>query len=365
MRSAIGWLVLGLVGCSPIAPPQSLTDVKGELEGPAARRAALASPYVYADAKRLTAEAEAAFADDDFAGAQVMAEEAQAALQEAIAVARLVRAEKARAELRQDVATSEARLAELDAAHQKVDAELSVLGKRLDILQNSLVPAPAGKAGPERRRARRRAAEAIGMRAEMLCMAASLLSGEAKNPPAAKERAAAAKQQEALRTALAVADSAPIDEAYRARSACLSALYATRRAVEAKAVSSSDAWLDELSREVVDARVQRDERGVIVSIGADHFTAAGLDEAGDQTLEAIVKVAKRHPTPAVMVVAHGAAASAGRGRALVKRLRASLGAARVADLVTAGEKLPLVDPKGPYAARNARCEVIFVIGGER
>jgi len=122
--------------------------------------------------------------------------------------------------------------------------------------------------------------------------------------------------------------------------------------------------LADLSRARV-GHPRRDDRGVVVTLRSFDGDRLAADEA--KLVASALDVVARHPQFPVMVIVHHRGSDATRwqerGRVVVSTLRDKLGAERVADAVSAGAAAPLVDPKGKYASRNDRIELVFVSPG--
>jgi uncharacterized lipoprotein NlpE involved in copper resistance len=360
-------LILTLVGCAPILAPTVLTDVDRVRETPALMQAKDLAPAAFAKADKLRAEAHAAFDAEDLAGSQIIAEEALAAYEEAVAVARVARAQEALVAAQAETTETQSKLGKVEDELARVEAEVVATERRLEVLRGLEPVSPSGPADPKREKARAAAVASLVLEARLLCSAARLLAkargSETGFVPPTAEMTAGQTALTALEEQLKTNPSpAPIDQARRSRASCLSALSAVRRAkgATAKTGAGPDALLTAFSTADV-GQPRRDDRGVVVTLRA--FDGDGVDQATKKTLAAALVVAAAHPTFPVMVVAHhrdDADRWERRAQAVVKTLRDELGRTRVADPVLAGAAAPLVDPKGKYAARNDRVEVVFV-----
>jgi flagellar motor protein MotB len=201
--------------------------------------------------------------------------------------------------------------------------------------------------------------------ARQLCGAARVLlrASGTETPSAAlrdAEGALGRSTAEAARRSSATASAPPLEDAFKARLACLDALVRVRRSVQVRAlaggVDSVDALFGALSaRGVYEPR--RDERGISVDIAP---TQQAL-------LEELVVVARAHPTFAIQVVAHGAPASPHlkelETRATETRdafVRGGVPANRV-DALAVGACCPRFDESDPRARNgNERLEIVFV-----
>lgn len=356
-------------GCRSIPPPDVLGTLDEVRTAPAMADAKKAAPDVYAEGDRLREDAQAAYDDGDVAGAQILGEQALAAYEEAVAAARAVRAEQQRVAHAAKADDADERLAELEADHQKVAAEIAALEKRLAVLQTLTTPAEAGKAKGARLKARAEATRTLALQARLLCLAGDLLAGSGDKPASLTDaKKALGSLDEALAAKKAGAGEAdpPLDLAMRTRAACLLGLTEVRRAKDGEA-KSADALLDALGDAEL-ARTGRDERGVTVTLHGLFDQGAALSASGQKAMETLSGVAKRFPTAPLMVVLHqndpldDAATKSGRARgaAVVAALRKALGDERVAEAALGGNAQPLVDPDGSYAAQNDRVDIVFV-----
>ena len=363
------WLTLGFAAilwpaCAAIPQPDVLSNVDRARESSSVQAAKRDAPTAFAAAEKLRTQAHAAFEEEDAAGAQILGERALAAYEEAVALARVVRADKQRQGVAAEVKKHEARLAELDNQHQQLAADIAALEGKVKVLRQLEPVSPSGPAGPAREKARWQAVASIHLGAQLLCSAATLLDAARRKEAGYKapsQLAAATKGLESLRLTIeGKPDTAPIDPAMRARAACLDALTRVRRGnTDAKrSAGRADALLEALSN-LGEGTPSRDDRGVVVTLRSA-FEDDGLSASGKRAVAEIAKVAASHKQFPVMVVVHGDASSASRGRAIVDALRGDLGRERVADAHLAGDAAPVVDPKGPTAQRNTRIDVVFV-----
>ncbi len=198
------------------------------------------------------------------------------------------------------------------------------------------------------------------MQARLLCGAAKLVSTQVQGLDAAVQ------QLDALDKRLeGTPKVAPIDDAAKARTACLSVLTQARRAqtTTAQAVTGADVLLSELS--AASLAPTRDERGVVVTL-RDVFRGSAVDPAAEPRLEALGRVAAAHADLPIQVVVHDATAQ-GPSDDRAKAAAAALvkGGAKADHIATvmAGTRAPIVDPNDARnRARNARVEVVFVTG---
>jgi len=309
-----------------------------------------------ADAERALAKADVADGQD--ISASLHAERALAAYQRARMVARAARATNDVSRAGGDLVQKLDELHTLEAARKSALLEGEDLEKRILIAREMKSPAPSGAADAAREAARLQAARALATQARLLCNAATLLS--APSGTAIQTLDQLDKKLEGN------PKPAPIDEAARARTACLAMLTEARRAAQSGASSAGattqpDVLLSELS--AASLAPNRDERGVIVTM-RDVFRGNAVAPEAQTRLEALGRVAAAHADVAVQVVAHDALPSAG-GDDRAKAVAAAIvkGGAKV-DRVSSfyvGTRTPVVDPgDARNRARNARVDVVFV-----
>lgn len=368
-----------LAGCAPIPPPEALVELDQVRRAPAAREASRYAPPAYDRAEQLRAQAQRAYDEGRLAAAQLLAERARVAYTHAATLARLARAEEALAASEEEAIQAERELSQIDAEHQRVAAAIEALELRLKVLRDAEPIVPSRNATGAREQARQEAVAALRLQARLLCTAAALLGreagaeGEGAAPPhqgsgGAVSPAAQLRDAQQQLTALEklLADppvAAPIDQAMRVRAACLRALTVARRAAgqAAGTVQSSDALLARLS-ELGHGAPLRDDRGVIVTL-RHVFTGTELNAAGRRTLSDLAKVAGEHPAFPLLLVLHQARPPGAQDRATLEQrasvLKRALGRQHVA-VEYAGAAQPEVDPRGKYAPRNERVEIVFV-----
>jgi flagellar motor protein MotB len=306
-----------------------------------------------ADAERAFARADNAAGHD--VSASLHAERAIAAYQRARMVARASRATADIARAEGDLGQKTDELHSLEAARKTAEREGEDLEKRILIAREMRSPLPSGPADAQREAARLQASRALSTQARLLCGAAKLV---AQTPPPTFDAAMAAI--DALDKRLeANPKPAPIDEAARVRTTCLTLLSEARRT--AQGTTQTDVLLSELS--AASLAPNRDERGVVVTL-RDVFHGNQLAPDAETKLEALGRVAAAHADVGVQVVAHDAAfTSGGEDRAKAAAAAIVKGGAK-SDRVTsasAGTRTPVVDPNDARnRARNARLDVVFV-----
>ncbi len=353
-------LAAALLSCAPTPRPRVLSQADVVARSAAALEAKALAPQAYAQAELVEKRAARAFDDDDVAGSQILGEHAIAAYTHAFVLARVAKAGRRLAEAKSRLVDADKRLAELDAKVASVTADADALEMRVKVAQDALPLVPNGPATPDREHARLEAARELALEGRLLCVSAKLLGAKGD----ALDHATA--DLDTLDKALGKqAKAAPIDDAIKVRSACLSVLTATRRTatLQAPAAGVSDALLAELGQ-LGGLHPYRDDRGVVV-------TLRGVLGAGDRPttsaaalLAKLGRVAKAHPGFPVLVVMHSSQGAATardskRAAAVADALRAA-GAATV-ESQAAGGVQPLVDPgQAGAAARNERVEIVFV-----
>ena len=338
----------------------------------AASEAKSLAPAAFARAEKLRGEAEAAADHGDGAAAAILGERALAAYGEATALARVARADRARVDAEARLKTAQAELGGLEGEESRIHADADAIELQIKVFRDAQAIVPSGKADPEREKARLTAARALALQARLLCAAGKLLGP--KDPKLVADLDAASAAVDKVADKLGPqATLAPIDEATRARAACLSALTLARRAETpvATAPGVGDGLLAELSAAAAAQRggkgdaslaPTRDDRGVIVTLrGA--FQGEQLSAGGQKQIAALARVAAAHPTFPVEVVVHGGPAKGDQARAdaAARALTAAApgGALKVA-AIGAAEASPIVDPQGAAKARNTRLEIVFV-----
>jgi hypothetical protein len=344
--------------CASAPPPRVLTEVSRTRESSQVAAAKASAPQAFARAELLRERAERAHEEELPATAQILGEQALVAYQRAVVLARLAAAEARTAQTEAEVARTEAALRAREAAQRELEATLRDLELRVKV-ERETMPLPAsGAASPEREKARREAARALGVEARLLCAASRLLD------PSRAALVELTKRLDAFDASLAAAPRAPIDEARAIRSACLRELTATRRAATQADPAGEDA--DRLLSSLSDASLSpaRDDRGVVVTL-ADPF------EPNDQLrkdalgrLTELGQVAKANPRFPLQVVVHSARSlPKTREDARVEAVKGALQGtgATVVETLSAGSALPVLEGRRPgAAARNERIEIVFV-----
>jgi outer membrane protein OmpA-like peptidoglycan-associated protein len=255
------------------------------------------------------------------------------------------------------------------AMRASVEREAEDLERQLKVAREVELPAPSGRASPEREKARWAASESLLEEARLLCGAARLVSESA---PGLTDAVAALAELEKRRAARASGKtSAPIDESARARAACLSSLTRARRPSASRVQDDADALLAELSNAAAETKQlspapSRDERGVVVTLPeSTTFHDDELTPEAKQALSDLGRVAASHPRFALQVVVHDDRArpsSSGdaRARAVADALVAAGAPKERVRVENAGTRVRIVDPASKDRARNARVEVVFV-----
>lgn len=355
IRRALAIALLS-TGCASLPRPAALVEADRTRTSPASQDAATLAPQAFLAAEKARRDADTALANGDRAGAQLLGEDALAAYEHAVVLARLARADARLAAAKSHADKARVDLGALEEEQRRTAAEADDYDMRLKVARDALPLPSAEPATPERERARLSAAKAIGEQARLLCMATQMLA------PDSKTLADSLKALDGLQATLAKQPAhAPIDEAVRLRSSCLSELTSARRPATALAPEAGepDALLDLLGKAGVEP--SRDDRGVVIVL-RDLFDGGSLRAASKEKLTALAEIARAHPAFPLLVVAHGA--RGGRHAApLADSVAAALkeaGAPKVSSR-DAGDVLPVAQPDGPQAAaRNERVEIVFV-----
>ena len=349
-RLALFALVMACSGARPQLP--LLADVE-RARAATAQEGELA-PQALAEADAERGRARSIYEAGDDISASLHAERAIAAYQYTRMVARSARATADAAKADAELAQKTDELRALEAARKTAERDGDELAKRLLIAREMKSPAASGPADAQREAARLRASRALAMQARLLCGAAKLVSSTAAGLDAAMQ------SLDALDKKLEGSPkTAPIDEAARARTTCLSILTTARRANAAS--SSADVLLSELS--AASLSPTRDERGIVVTM-RDVFRGNAIDAPAQPRLEALGRVASAHGDLPIQVVVHDAiAASTSDERAKAVAAALVKGGAKADKIATvmAGTRAPVVDPNDARnRQRNARVEIVFV-----
>lgn len=361
MRRSAWSLGLLLAGCAASLPrPAALDAAEAASSSPAARDAQRRAPQAHAHAEQLRRRAEAAQREGATASAQILAEHALAAHEHAVVLARLSTAGARRAAAQARLAQAENALQALDDQHRRVLAETEDLELRARVLRDTLPLPENAPTTPERERARLEAAQTLALNARLLCTSARLLAPERSTLPPVFT------QLDALDGRLAKnALPAPVDEATKLRSTCLSELTHARRpkTIAAPARGATDLLLTELASAAYEP--VRDERGVVVTLrDSGGAGEAALEPKLVERLSALGRVAQAHAEFPVLLVLHtGKGAGGEREQRRLQAAAAAIKAAGATRVETAhgGDAAPVLDPRQPNASqRNARLEVVFV-----
>lgn len=335
----------------------ALEDAERASKSDAATVARKLAPQAVDEGDAMLKEARRARDAGDDVSATLYAERATASYQRALLLARTAKATSDLADATKDMDKTEAERRSLLAQRADADRQGDELEKKLFLARELASPASSGPADPSREAARLSAARSLAMGARLLCGAARLVD------PATEGLKAQEDKLDGLEKALQGAPKvAPIDDAARARAACLGLLTSARRAhPTASGAPTADPLLAELS--AAGNEPARDERGIVVTV-RDVFAGGALSRDGETKLKALGRVAAAHPSLGVQVVVHDAAPQApGRARADLARSAVIAGGAKDDKVAAeiAGTASPVVDPADARGrARNARVEVVFV-----
>jgi len=345
------------VACVGARPPLPLMGDVDRTRAGTEQESKLA-PQAFAEADAERDRARAAYADNDDISASLHAERAIAAYQRARMVARTARATADLAHAESDLTQKTDELHALENARKTAERDGEELANRVTIARETHAPAPSGPADAQREAARLQASRALAMQARLLCGAAKLVSTTATGLDAAMQ------QVDALDKRLDQgAKPAPIDDAAKARTTCLSILTQARRAAPTTAQTAADVLLSELS--AASLSPTRDERGVLVTL-RDVLRGNTVAPEAQPRLEALGRVAAAHADLPIQVVVHDATpqgASDDRAKAVAAALVKGGAKADKVATVMAGTRAPVVDPNDARnRGRNARVEVVFVTG---
>jgi outer membrane protein OmpA-like peptidoglycan-associated protein len=363
-RALIILVALGVTACPRSPRPVIFAQMDREREKPHVVAAKDGSPTLFGKAEVLRARAEQAFNAGDSATAELLAHHALAAYHHAVATARLTAATMDQSKQAARLAKATEQVAADEAARVDVDREADRLEAEVAIRREALAPAVSGKTDPAREAARWTATRANLAVAEALCVGAQLLAPKAKGVDDAQKILA-----EVVAKAKNEKDPAPIDSSTRARALCLKALTNARQVTVAGGGVNGDA----LAKELTDAGLtaSRDERGVVATLSMvppkdAPFDGPKLTAPGKTQLALVSKIAKEHPTWAIVVVVHAApgkldaARDAARAKLVQQELTAAgVDAGRIA-VSTPGASLLAHDPKDPKShPKNERIEIVF------
>jgi hypothetical protein len=356
------WLpMMIVVACAGTPRPRVLSEVDAARKSPAVKQAEQLAPQAYAHAERLREAADQAHSDEDLPRVQVLSEHALAAYSHAVVLSRLAKAQQRLTEATRQLQEANKDLQQLDAQQQRLAAEAENIELRIKVARDALPVVPSAPSNTEREAARRVASRALGSEAQLLCSAARMLSPEAQGLTELLSKLDRFKQRPPQSGAEA------IDTARTLRKDCLGVLTKVRRPElqKAPAAGVTDALLKELSE--AGLLPFRDDRGVVVTLRGVLKPNNQLAAEAQQTLTALGRVAKAHPSFPLLVVVHTArdqseAAVKQRAQPLADALKGG-GAAQVA-IELAGSAQPLIEPKRPGATeRNERIEVVYVAPG--
>ncbi len=358
--------VATFLACAPIPPPDVLAQLSQVREVPASQEARQYAPQAFKHAEKLRTEASQAFEDGDFAGAQIIGERALAAYARASILARVVRAEQVRVTAQADAHAAQQALAEIDAEHQTVAADIAALQLRLKVLRSAEPIAASDPAKISREKARRKVVRSLFLQARLLCTAGKLLADSRASEPAFQSPGQLSGAQRDLGSleGLLASDpaAAPIDRARRVRAACLGALTAVRRqgVSSAGATAGTDLLVSELSNAGYAAH--REDHGVVVTLRG-LFRGDALSTVGQRKIAKLKPILRQHPRFPMFIVMHQSKGLKPGEEPLWHRrgrsLAGGLGAPKAATKVV-GNAQPVVDPNGKYSRRNERIDIVFV-----
>lgn len=368
---ALTALLIASAGCTTTQRPTVFGRIDAAKGEPLVALSEKESPALFAKAEALRAKAEDAYQKGDTATAELYGEHAIAAYEHAAATARLRAATARKGKEAERLARALERLDADEKSRIEIDREADKMEADISVRREALSPAVSGPTDPAREAARWVAVHVNLATAEALCGGAELLASKAKGLAEAKK-----VLSEVTSAAASGKGDAPIDASTRARAMCLRALTSARDVAVAGGGPSGDALLAELSQ-MGGYEPMRDERGVVATLsqlpaaGAPFDGGSKLTKLGTDKLEALGRVAKSHPTFAVLVVVHSAAgtSTAARDKERAQAAKQALAAAGadVAKIAvqTPGAQLPAYDPSdAKLKAKNERLEIVFVGGAK-
>lgn len=338
----------------------ALDEIERVRTTPTAAESASGAPEAYAKAERERALAIAAHDAHDDTLAMIDADHAIAAYEHALVVMRLAKASVEQADAQKALDEAATQVHELDAQRVSLDRDATEVEQRVQLARQRMLPAQSGPVEAGREAARLVEARSMAAEARMLCGAAKLVSGEA--PGLTDAQSARTKVDDALEKPV---HPVPIDDAARARVACLESLTRARRE-KGGDEGRADFLLTELSA-TGKWDPSRDERGVVVTLrGA--FKGTDLADGAAAKLQELGRVAAAHPAFAVQIAVHDSQAPSTKDDGDSKRAAAASkalvdGGASAAKIDTQlpGAKVPVVDPAdAKMRPRNERLEVVFV-----
>ena len=368
--AALCALLVAGAGCTTTQRPSVFGRIDAAKGEPLVALSEKESPALFAKAEALRAKAEDAYKKGDNATAELYGEHAIAAYEHAAATARLRAATARKGKEAERLARALERLDADEKSRIEIDREADKMEADISVRREALSPAVSGPTDPAREAARWVAVRVNLATADALCTGAELLASKAKGLADAKKVLA-----EVTTAATSGKGDAPIDASTRARALCLRALTSARDVAVAGGGPSGDALLAELSQ-MGGYEPMRDERGVVATLsqlpaaGAPFDSGSKLTKVGNDKLEALGRVAKAHPTFAVLVVVHSAGATTAardkeRGQAAKQALAAAGADAAKIAVQTPGAQLPAYDPSdAKLKAKNERLEIVFVGGAK-
>ncbi len=365
--AAVVLAMLPLAGCA-MTPMRvaALDELERVRATPTTREAAATAPEAFARAEEQRALALRAHAAGDDTLAMIEADRAIAAYQHALVVVRLAKASIELADAQKSLGDATTQVHDLEAQRVDLDRQATELEQRVQVARQRLLPAESAATTAGREAARVVEARAMAAEARMLCGAARLVSTDA--PGLADADAARLKLDAALDKPV---HPVPVDDAARARVACLDSLTRARRegAGAQRDEGHADVLLAELSA-TGKWEPSRDERGVVVTLrGAFHGKDLADGVAGK--LQELGRVAAAHPDFALQIAVHDADpppakddADAKRAEAVAKALVDGGAAAGRIDTELPGARAPIADPADrTLRPRNERLEIVFVPTG--
>ena len=351
----LAWAALATIACASTPRPQSLQDAASVSTMQAVQASEDWAPQAYAKAERLLEQAEDAHDAEQLELSSALAQHALAAYQRAQVQARIAKAEQRLADAKRELGGLEQRIGALRAHQEEVASRAEALELKYRVIRDAEPATPVEAADPKREAARRVAARSIIEGARLLCLAARLLEPKTDlSTVTAKMDALEERLEQSPRPT-------PIDEAAALRSACLEHITQIRSAQLQKtpAQDEGDVLLSRMTTAVGDARVFRDDRGVVVPIERAFDRQGALTPATLSRLEQLADIARANPALPIMVVIHGPPRQTASATVNARRWLSEHGLPE-AVVVDAEDQLPasVKPPKGGQS--SSRVEFVFV-----
>ncbi len=343
------------IACANAPRPKSLQDASSVSTTEAVRASEQWAPQAHAKAGNLLQQAEAAQSSGKVDLAAALAEHALAAYQRAQVQSRISQAEQRLARAKHQLATLTQQHHALQSSQKEVASRAEAVELEYKVVRDAEPLAPIEAADPKREAARRVAARSIIEGARLLCMAASLLDPDTSlSNLMGKMDSLESRLDESPRPT-------PVDEAVALRSACLERLTEIRMKQQRQSPARDDAdvLLSRLSSAVADARVFRDDRGVVVPIEPAFDSKGTLAKTAQKLLSELLEIARANPGFPLMVVVHGRPEGSAPAAENVRRSLSQAENSTVT-VVDAGDRLPASVMPTAASKHATRLEFVFV-----